>query len=75
MSKYERFDCCYATIIDKCLNGVFLLLDDNEIAYAKNFTSHKSGTKVLCTVLKSATDNFRTLVSIDSVINDYQLVA
>lgn len=75
MSKYERFDGCYATIIDKCSKGVFLLLDNNEMAYAKDFTTHRTGTKVLCTVLNSATDKFRTLVSIDSVVNDYQYAA
>ena len=75
MSKYERFDCCYATILDKCSKGVFLLLDNDEKAYAKDFTTHKSGTKVLCTVLKSATEKFRTSVSIDSVVYDYQLAA
>lgn len=73
MSKYERFDCCYGTIVDKCSKGVFLLLDNDEKAYAKDFTTNKSGTKVLCTVLKSATEKFRTLVSIDSVVYDYQL--
>lgn len=26
MSKYERFDCCYATIVDKCSKGVFYFL-------------------------------------------------
>lgn len=75
MTTYEKYDCCYGTIIDKCSKGVFLLLDNDEKAYAKDFTSHKSGTKVLCTVLKSATDKFRTLVSIDSVGNDYHYVA
>ncbi len=26
MSKYERFDCCYATIVAKCSKGVFYFL-------------------------------------------------
>lgn len=75
MVTYEKYDCCYGIITDKCSKGVFLLLDNDETAHAKDFTSHRSGTKVLCTILKTATDKFRTLVSIDSVTTDYQYAA
>lgn len=75
MTTYEKYDCCYGIIIDKCSKGVFLLLDNDETVYAEDFTSHKSGTKVFCTVLKCATDKFKTFVSIDSVRDDYHYVA
>lgn len=75
MNTYQKYDSCYGTITDKCSNGIFILLDNNEMAYAKNFTSHKSGTKVLCTILKNATKKFKTLVSVDSVANNYPYVA
>lgn len=67
MKNYEPFEECYAIVTGRCSTGVFLRLDNNEEAFAYSFNLIP-GTKVLCTVRKSATDNRRTLVWIDSVI-------
>lgn len=75
MTKYRRYDNCYGTIIDKCLSGVYVLLDNNEIAFANDFTTYPKGTKVLCSVLKEANRFLRTLVSIDANLSEYECVA
>lgn len=66
MNHYQKNDSCYATVIDKCSKGVILLLDNNEVAYASNFISQKIGSKVLCSILKEATDKYRALALIES---------
>lgn len=65
---YERFDGCYGTVICRCLKGAYLELDDGEQAFAYKFGNLFPGTKVLCTVLKQATEDRKMLVSIDSVL-------
>ena len=65
---YERFDGCYGTVVSRCLKGAYLELDDGEQAFAYKFGNLFPGTKVLCTVLKQATEDRRMLVSIDSVL-------
>lgn len=67
-SGYERFDGCYGTVIDRCLKGAYLELDNGEQAFAYKFANLFLGAKVLCTVLKQATEDRRMLVSIDSVL-------
>ncbi len=75
MEKYERFDSCYGFITDKNANGVYLVLDNNEEAYAHKFTSHKRGERVLCSIQKEASKGFRTIVSIDSVSDERELAS
>lgn len=66
MNNYQRYDSCYATIKEKCYKGVILLLDNNELAFASNFTTQKVGTKVLCSILKEASEKYRALALIES---------
>lgn len=65
---YERFDGCYGTVIGRCLKGAYLELDNGEQAFAYKFANLFPGTRVLCTVLKQATEGRKMLVSIDSVL-------
>lgn len=67
-TRYERFDGCYGTVIGRCLKGAYLELDNGEQAFAYKFANLFPGTRVLCTVLKQATEGRRMLVSIDSVL-------
>ena len=60
-------DGLYATVRDNCRTGVFLELENGEPAFA-SFGYLKPGQRVFCTVLKKATEHFRTLVSIDSIL-------
>ena len=48
--KYERFDECYGTVIDRCNTGVFLELDNGQQAFAYNFVMINRGSKVICSV-------------------------
>ncbi len=64
---YERFDGCYGEVTGRCSCGSFLTLDNGQEAFAYKFVSLLPGAKVLCTVLKLATEDRRMLVSIDSV--------
>lgn len=72
---YERFDGCYGTVIGRCLKGAYLELDDGEQAFAYKFGNLFPGTKVLCTVLKQATEDRKMLVSIDSVLQSMPIGA
>ena len=64
---YEKYDGCYGTVVGRCQKGAFLTLDNGEPAFAYRFANLENGSKVLCTVLRQATDDLRMLVSIDSV--------
>lgn len=66
--EYERFDGCYGTVVSRCFKGAYLELDNGEQAFAYKFANLFPGTKVLCTVLKQATEGKKILVSIDSVL-------
>ena len=70
MITYETYDNCYAVIIDKCSKGVYLRLDNGQMAFAYGFSGLYTGTEVLCTVKKQADEGRKTLVAIDSVIGD-----
>ena len=64
---YEVLEGCYVTVVSRCRNGAFLTLDNGEDAFAYSFGSLYPGTKVLCTVLRLATETKLKLVSIDAV--------
>lgn len=55
-TKYERFDRCCGTVIDKYLKCVYLELDNDERAFVYKFEKVFLDDKVLCTVLKQATE-------------------
>ena len=71
---YTKFDSCYGIVTDKCHNGVYLLLDNNQIAYVYGFCTLVVGTKVVCTIVKEATEKLRTLALIDSVISEKEML-
>lgn len=64
---YEKFDACYGVITGKNSSGSYLTLDNGEPAFCRHFSNAKSGTKVLCSVVKGPQDHLRTLVIIESV--------
>lgn len=66
--EYERFDGCYGTVTSRCGAGAFILLDNGQEAFSYNFSSLTPMTKVLCTVMRLASEGKKMLVSIDSVI-------
>lgn len=61
-------DSMYGVVVGGCKSGVFLKLENGEEAFA-SFGKLNPGTVVLCTIRKKATENWRILVSIDSVLN------
>ena len=71
---YTKFDSCYGIVTDKCHNGVFLLLDNSQIAYVHGFCTLTIGTKVICTIFKDATEKFRILALIDSVLSEKEML-
>lgn len=74
-AKYEPWEGCYGIVTGRCRAGAFLELDNGEEAFAFKFGNLFPGTKVLCTVKRIATEEKRTLVSIDSVIEYAAFVA
>ncbi|MBQ8611536.1 MAG: hypothetical protein IJ412_07500 [Oscillospiraceae bacterium] len=68
MEEYEVYDGCYGIVEGSCRSGSYLKLDNGEDAFAFKFTSLRKGTKVLCTVLRLASEGRDKLVSIDSIV-------
>ena len=67
---YNVRDVVRAVVTVRCGKGMFLTLENGEEAYAKGGLC--PGTKVLCSILKKPTAEYKMLVSIDSVMyNDY----
>lgn len=64
---YNVRDGVHAVVTGGCSKGLFLRLENGQEAFA-SFGGLVSGTEVLCTVLKKATERWRVLVSIDSVL-------
>lgn len=69
MNNYEKLDCCFAKVTDRCSKGSYLELDNGETAFAYAFANLPRGAKVLCTVIRQAFEGRKALVSIDSVIS------
>lgn len=65
--KYEVLDSCYGEIEGRCIKGAFLKLDNGERAFAYKYSNLRTGTKVICTVLRQAKENRLKLVSVDTV--------
>lgn len=68
MNTYEAFDACYGTVTGRSNSGAYLQMDNGQEAFSYKFANLREGTKVLCTVLRPATERKRTLVSIDSTL-------
>ena len=62
-------DSVCGVVTGGCRSGLFLRLEDGQEAYAR-FGGIYPGARVLCTVIKRATDRWRVLVSVDSVLED-----
>lgn len=71
---FNARDGVYGVIIGSCKSGVFLKIENGQEAFA-SFGGLNPGTEVLCTVLKKATDKWRVLVAIDSVLRETAIAA
>lgn len=69
---YERFDGCYGTVVSRCFKGAYLELDNGEQAFAYKFANLFPGTKVLCTVLKQATEGKKYWFPLIPFCNSFQ---
>lgn len=61
-------DSVCGVVTGGCRSGLFLKLENGQEAFAR-FGGIYPGTRVLCTVIKRATDRWRVLVSVDSVLD------
>ena len=64
---YNVRDGVRAVVTGGCSKGLFLRLENGQEAFA-SFGGLVPGTEVICTVLKKATERWRVLVAIDSVL-------
>ena len=71
---YNVRDNVHAVVTSACGKGVFLQLENGQEAFAY-VGKLMAGTEVLCTVLKKATEKWRVLVSIDSVLESVPVAA
>lgn len=62
-----------AVVTGGCSKGLFLRLENGQEAFA-SFGSLVPGTEVLCTILKKATERWRVLVAIDSVLGSTRML-
>ena len=67
-------DNVYGVVTGGCTRGLFLTLENGQKAFSF-FGGLRPGTEVLCTIVKKATDKLDTLVSIDSIIAEAELIA
>lgn len=67
-------DSIAGTVSGGCSKGVFIELENGQVAFAK-FGWIDPGTKVLCTVVKKAFESWRMLVTIDAIIDEFSMAA
>lgn len=67
-------DGVYGVVTGGCGKGIFLTLENGQEAFS-HFGGLTPGSEVLCSVIKKANENWRVLVSIDSVLNAASAVA
>ena len=67
-------DTVYGTVVGGCKDGLYIRLDNFEMAFA-SFGYLPSGARVLCTVLEKAKRNNYVHVGIDTVVSDYDIAA
>lgn len=67
-------DGVYGVVTGGCNKGVFLKLENGQDAFAY-FGGLAPGMEVLCSVLKKATDQWRVLVAVDSVLAEAKATA
>lgn len=60
-------DAMYGTIVGGCRTGLFVELENGQVAFSR-FGYLENGSKVLCSLVKKANDAYRAVVSIDSVL-------
>ena len=65
--QHELFDTCFGIIESKSSYGIYLILDNNQAAFAYGYTSIPIGTEVCCSIKKPAQGLKRIEVLIDSV--------
>ena len=63
------YDSVYGTVLDSDAKGVYVLLENGEIAFAR-FAKLARGVRVLCTVLDRPERQAHRNVSIDAVYGD-----
>ena len=68
------WDDMYGVVTGSCSKGLFLMLENGQEAFSR-FGSLAPGSEVLCSVIKKANENWRYLVSIDSVIRAAPIAA
>ena len=73
--EYTKGDCCYAVVTSRAGKGSFLELDNGQGAFAYGVGNLPSGTKVLCTITRSALDGKRACARLDSICGLYELCA
>lgn len=61
-------------VIGNCKNGIFIRLENNDVAYAP-FGYLQKGIKVLCTLYRKAQKNKNAYVCVDTVFCDSKLTA
>ena len=71
--EYRKGDCCYATITSRDSKGSYLELDNGQRAFAYGLGNLPSGTKILCTITRSAFTGQRAIAKLDSICSLYNV--
>ncbi|MCI8888253.1 MAG: hypothetical protein HFG70_09240 [Hungatella sp.] len=73
--EYQKGDCCYAIVTSRDSRGSYLELDNGQEAFARGVGNLPNGTKILCTIIRSALDRKRAIAKLDSICNLYDACA
>lgn len=72
---YIKGDCCYATVTSRDCKGSYLELDNGQGAYVYGVGNLPNGTKILCTIIRSAIPEKRARARLDSIGGLYEACA
>ena len=74
-AQYERFDTCYGIIEGKSKYGIYLILDNDQEAFAYGYTTIPIGSEICCSVRKPAKEQKNRLIEIttDSSIQSEEM--
>lgn len=73
--EYVKGDSCYATIIGGNSKGSHLKLDNGQRAFSFSAANLQCGTKIICTITKSADGRKNALAQLDSICGLYDACA
>ncbi len=71
--RYERNESAYGIVTSRCRKGAFISLENDEVGFCPEAGNIPTGTKVIVTVRKTAMEEKRCILGLDSVCSFYEI--